>query len=76
VLGRLSRTPADPLVPPDVGKVDMSGEGLHGCFSPRARVCSSIKAPIMQIMPELLELCGGVLTPPPVEEVRSDLHEF
>ncbi|XP_047078937.1 putative leucine-rich repeat receptor-like serine/threonine-protein kinase At2g24130 [Lolium rigidum] len=76
VLGRLSRTPADPLVPPDVGKVGTSGAGLHGCFSPRARVCSEIKAPVMQIMPELLELCGGVLTLPPVEEVRPDSREF
>jgi hypothetical protein len=28
----------------------------------------------MKIMPEILELCGGVLTPPSVEEVRSDSH--
>jgi hypothetical protein len=26
-------------------------------------------------MPGLLELCGGVLTPPPVEEVRPDSQE-
>jgi hypothetical protein len=29
----------------------------------------------MKIMPELLELCGGVLTPPSVEEVRPGSHE-
>jgi hypothetical protein len=29
----------------------------------------------MQIMPELVELCGGVLTPPSVKEVRPVLHE-
>jgi hypothetical protein len=28
----------------------------------------------MKIMPEILELCGGVLTPPSVEEVRPDSH--
>ncbi|KAM0841131.1 hypothetical protein ACQ4PT_059220 [Festuca glaucescens] len=76
VLGRLSRTPADPLVLPVVDKVDACGAGLHGCFSPRARASSAITAPVMQIMPELLELCGGVLTPPSVEEVRSGSHEF
>ncbi|KAK1662151.1 hypothetical protein QYE76_050310 [Lolium multiflorum] len=76
VLGRLSQTPVDPLVPPNVGKVGTSGEGLHGCFSPRATVCSAIKAPVMQIMPELLELCGGVVTPPPVEEVRLGSHRL
>jgi hypothetical protein len=32
-------------------------------------------APVMKIMPELLELCGGVLTPPCVEEVRPGSHE-
>jgi hypothetical protein len=32
-------------------------------------------APVMKIMPELLELCGGVLTPPSVEEVRPGSHE-
>jgi hypothetical protein len=34
-----------------------------------------ITAPVMQIMPELLELCGGVLSPPSVEEVRPNSHE-
>jgi hypothetical protein len=74
-LGRLSRTPADPVVLPDDGKVGASGAGLHGCFSPRARASSVITAPVMQIMPELVELCGGVLTPPSVKEVRPVLHE-
>jgi hypothetical protein len=76
MLGRLSQTPIDPLVPLDVGKVGTSGEGLHGCFSPLAMVCSTIKALVIQIMLELLELCGGVLTPSPIEEVRSGSHEL
>jgi hypothetical protein len=46
-LDRLSRTPADPVVLPDDGKVGASGAGLHGCFSPRARASSVITAPIM-----------------------------
>lgn len=74
-LGRLSRTPADPLVVPDDDKVGTSGASLHGCFSPRARASSVITAPVMQIIPELLELCGGVLSPPSVEEVRPNSHE-
>jgi hypothetical protein len=74
-LGRPSTTRADPLVLPDDGKVGASGAGLHGCFSPRARASSGITAPIMQIMPELVELCGRVLTPPSIKEVRPGLHE-
>jgi hypothetical protein len=27
------------------------------------------------ILPELMELCGGVLTPPSIEEARSGTHE-
>jgi hypothetical protein len=61
MLGRLSRTSADPLVLLDVGKVDTSGAGLYGCFSPHARTSSAITAPVMQIMPELLELCDGAV---------------
>jgi hypothetical protein len=53
VLGRLYRTRDDPLVLPDVGKVGTSGADLYDCFSPRARACSAVMAPIMQIMPEL-----------------------
>jgi hypothetical protein len=74
VLDRLSRLPADPLVLPVVGKVGATGASLHGCFSPRARASSVITAPVMKIMPEILELCGGVLTPPSVEEVRPGSH--
>jgi hypothetical protein len=29
----------------------------------------------MQILPELMELCCGVFTPPSAEEVRPDSHE-
>jgi hypothetical protein len=65
--------PADLVAMSDVGKVGASGEGLHGCFSPRARASS---APVLQIMPGLLELCSGVLTPPSVEEVRLGSHGF
>jgi hypothetical protein len=31
--------------------------------------------PVIKIMPKLLELCGGVSTPPFVEEVRPNSHE-
>jgi hypothetical protein len=30
----------------------------------------------MQIMPELLESCGDVVMPPPVDEVKSGSHEI
>jgi hypothetical protein len=76
VLGRLSRTRDDSLVLPDVGKVGANGAGLYGCFFPRARSCSAVMAPVMQIMPELQELRGGVAMPPSVEEVRKDSLEI
>lgn len=75
-LSRLSQAPTDPFVLPDGGKVGASGASLYGCFSPRARVSSAVTAPIMQTMPELLELCGGAIMPPSVEDVRSDSHEI
>jgi hypothetical protein len=75
-LGRLSRTPDDPLVLPDVGKVGASGAGLYGCFSPRVGACSAVTAPVMQVMPELQKLCGDAVMPPCAKEVRSDLHEI
>jgi hypothetical protein len=67
---------ADPLVPPDGGKVSASEASLFGCFSPRAKVGSVATAPVMQIMPKLLYLCGAVVMPPSVDEVRSDSHEI
>jgi hypothetical protein len=76
VLGRLSRTPAISLVLRDVDKVGTSGAGLHGCFAPRARACSMIKGLVKQVMPELLELCDGVLTPPLFKEVSLGSHRF
>ncbi|KAK1612245.1 hypothetical protein QYE76_035918 [Lolium multiflorum] len=75
MLGRLSQTSADPLVLPNVGKVGASIAGLHGCFSPRAGASSVITAPVMHIMHELLELCGGVPMPHSIEKVMPDLHE-
>ena len=75
-LARLSLAPTDPLVLPDAGKVGASRVGLHGCFSPRARVTSAVSAPVMQIMPGLLESCGDVVMPPSVKEARSDSHEI
>jgi hypothetical protein len=76
MLGRLSWTPTDPLVPPDIGKVSASGASLYGCFSPHTKVGSVVKAPVMQIMPELLDLCGDVAMPSFVTEARSDSHEI
>jgi hypothetical protein len=75
VLDRLSRTPADTLVLTVVGKVDVTGVSPHGCFSPRAKASSAITDPVMQIMHELLELFGGMLMPPSVEEVSLGSHE-
>ena len=76
VLGTLSRAPSDPVVLPVVGKVGVCEAGHFGCFSPRAKATAAVMAPIMQIMPELLELCGGVVMSPSAEEVRSDSHEI
>jgi hypothetical protein len=67
---------ADPLVPPDGGKVSASEASLFGCFSPRAKVGSVVTTPVMQIMPELLDLCGDVVMPPSVDEARFDSHEI
>ena len=74
-LARLSLASADPLVLPDAGEVGASRVGL-GCFSPRARATSAVSAPVMHIMPELLESCGDVVMPPSVNEARSDSHEI
>jgi hypothetical protein len=37
-------------------------------------VGSTVTAPVIQIMPELLESCGDVVMPPSVDEVQSDSH--
>jgi hypothetical protein len=64
MLGRLSRTSADPLVLLDVGKVDTSGAGLYGCFSLCSWASLAVTALFMQIMPKLLELYGDVIMIP------------
>uniref|UniRef100_A0A8R7UDC3 CCHC-type domain-containing protein n=1 Tax=Triticum urartu TaxID=4572 RepID=A0A8R7UDC3_TRIUA len=59
-----------PLIVPDGSFEVERGDELHGCFSPRARASSPPSAyeglgndvvvtPLLQIMPELRELCGG-----------------
>jgi hypothetical protein len=56
--------------------VVVGGADLYGCFSPFAKGISAVTTPIMLIMPELLELYGGVVMPPSVEKVRSYSHEI
>ncbi|XBI96188.1 hypothetical protein VPH35_032508 [Triticum aestivum] len=72
-----------PLIVPDVNLEDENGDGLHGRFSPRAGVGSPLSAsegscidvvvaPVLQIMPELLELCGESTPPLSVEQLKVD----
>jgi hypothetical protein len=63
-------------------RVDFVDEGktyMYGCFSPRASLSTSslpaasmsevaeVASPVLQIMPELQELCGDSLVVPPLE---------
>ena len=72
-----------PLVVPDGSFEVERGDELHGCFSPRARASSPPSAyeglgndvvvtPVLQIMPELRELCGGSVLPLSVEQPKVD----
>ncbi|XBI15389.1 hypothetical protein VPH35_057813 [Triticum aestivum] len=74
------------VVPGDNFEIERGAE-LHGCFSPRARARSPSSAsegldndvlvtPVLQIMPELRELCGGPVLPFSVEHLKVDLPEI
>ena len=69
-----------PLVVPDGSFKVERGDELHGRFSPRARASSPslasegldndvVVTPMLQIMPELRELCGGPVLPLCVEQL-------
>uniref|UniRef100_A0A452YM47 CCHC-type domain-containing protein n=1 Tax=Aegilops tauschii subsp. strangulata TaxID=200361 RepID=A0A452YM47_AEGTS len=92
VLSGLSQVPSvlqtsvvsNPLDVHDVNLEDECSLGLHGCFSPRARVRSplsasegscidAVVAPVLQIMTELLELCRERAPPLSVEQLKVDL---
>lgn len=75
---------SNPLDVHDVNLEDECRAGLHGCFSSRARVSSplsasegscidAVVAPVLQIMPELLELCREPTPPLSVEQLKVDL---
>ena len=68
---------------PDVNLEDESGDGLHGRFSPRAGIKSSLSAsegscidvvvaPVLQIMHELLEMCAESTPPLSVGQLKVD----
>ncbi|KAM3294795.1 hypothetical protein ACQJBY_037589 [Aegilops geniculata] len=70
-----------PLIVPDGSFEVERGDELHGCFSPRARASSPPSAyeglgndvvvtPVLQIMPELRELCGGSVLPLSIEQPK------
>ena len=70
------------VVPVDSFEVEMGAE-LHDRFSPRARFRSPSSAfegldndmvvtPVLQIMPELRELCGVPVLSLPVEQSKVD----
>jgi hypothetical protein len=75
-------TDAHALVPPDSAEQNsfvVEDEHLYSCFSPRgsfspcAGASSTVTAPTDV---DAAVLFGGVLTPPPVEEVRPGSHKF
>ena len=76
-----------PLVVPDGSFDAEKGGELHGRFSPRARASSPplasegldndvVVTPVLQIMPELRELCGGPVLPLCVEQLQVDPPEI
>jgi hypothetical protein len=79
-LGRLFLTPPvlqtapklRPLVVPDVGFADGSGADLFGRLSPTVRASSTVMAPMLQLMPELQELCGEPVLPLSVQQMKAD----
>ena len=73
------------VVPVDNFEVGMGAE-LHGRFSPRARACLPVSpsegldndvvvTSVLQIMPELRELCEGSILPLSVEQPKVDPPE-
>ena len=76
-----------PLVVPDGSFDAEKGDELHGRFSPRARASSPplasggldndvVVTPVLQIMPELRGLCGGLVLPLCVEQLQVDPPEI
>ncbi|XBH92908.1 hypothetical protein VPH35_083943 [Triticum aestivum] len=72
-----------PLVVPDGSFDTEKGDELHGRFFPRARASSPplasegldndvVVTSVLQIMPELRELCGGPVLPLCVEQLQVD----
>lgn len=78
----LEPTDAHALVLLDSAEQKLSGvedEHLYSCFSPRGSFSPCVGASSTVMAPTDVDaaiLFGGVLTPPPVEEVRSGSHEM